>query len=99
MANTKKKHARKVAKKYEYVTFETPIYEGEFTFPAQKHMPQKLMIAMSDGDLGKLRDWLVEAGTDEAGVEAFLDLDSEEAGAFIEAWGNGQLANAPKSQD
>jgi hypothetical protein len=99
MANAKKKHTRKVAKKYELVTFETPIYDGEFTFPAQKHMPQKLMIAMGEGELSKLRDWLIEAGADESDVEAFLDLDSEEAGQFIEAWGNGQLANAPKSQD
>lgn len=99
MANAKKKHARKVAKKLEMVSFESPIYSGEFTFPAQKHMPQRLMIAMNEGELVKLRDWLSESGVDEGDIDAFLDLDGEEAADFVKAWGEGQLANAPKSSD
>lgn len=99
MAKAKKKHVRIDKKRLETVAFEVPFYDGEFEFPAQKHMPQGLMIALDEGKVAKLRDWLLSAGTDEGDVEAFLDLDAEDAKTFVEAWGKGQLANAPKSSD
>lgn len=99
MAKAKKKHVRIDKKRLEMIRFEVPFYDGEFEFPAQKHMPQGLMIALDEGKVAKLRDWLLSAGTDEGDVEAFLDLDAEDAKAFVEAWGKGQLANAPKSSD
>lgn len=93
----KKKFNRKSERRYEWVTFQTPIYEEEFTFPALKHMTQKLGIAIENGQMSAFEKWLQDAGADQDAIDAFLALDGEEAKDFMEAWGEGQLANAPKS--
>lgn len=91
-----RKYARKTAKKYEFVTFETSIFEGEFRFPSPKHLPLKVMTAVSKSDIEPLITWLHEAKVDPEAIEAFETLDGEELAEFMSAWTDGEIS-APKS--
>lgn len=95
--NAKKTFTRKSEKRYEMVTFTTPIYEEPFTFPAVKHMSQKLAMALDSGQFTAFYEWLRGAGVTEEEIDAFSVLDGEETREFIEAWGDGQAATLPKS--
>lgn len=96
-AKAKKTFTRKSQKRYEMVTFTTPIYEEEFTFPAVKHMSQKLAMALDSGKFTDFYEWLRSAGVAEEEIEAFADLDGEETREFMDYWSNGQVATLPKS--
>lgn len=96
-AEAKKTFTRKSQKRYEMVTFTTPIYEEEFTFPAVKHMSQKLAMALDSGKFTDFYEWLRSAGVAEEEIEAFADLDGEETREFMDYWSNGQVATLPKS--
>lgn len=87
---------RKVAKKYEIVTFETPIFEEEFNFPSPKHMPLKVLGGFEKGNVAVLVDWLREAKVDEEDLKAFESLDGEELAEFMKAWTDGEVS-VPKS--
>lgn len=91
-----KTRKRKVAKKYEMVTFETPIFEGEFTFPSPKHMPLKVLAGFETGNVAVLSEWLKGAGISDEDIEAFGELDGEELGEFMKAWTDGEIS-VPKS--
>lgn len=93
----KKKFTRKVAKRYEFVTFTTDIYEEPFTFPKQGHMTQKLALAIDSGRFGEFYEWLREAGVEETEIDAFSELDSEETQNFMRAWAAGDPVSLPKS--
>lgn len=96
-AKAKKTFTRKSQKRYEMVAFTTPIYEEEFTFPAVKHMSQKLAMALDSGKFTDFYEWLRSAGVAEEEIEAFADLDGEETREFMDYWSNGQVATLPKS--
>lgn len=96
-AKAKKTFTRKLQKRYEMVTFTTPIYEESFTFPAVKHMSQKLAMALDSGKFTEFYEWLRGAGVSEEEIEAFADLDGEETREFMDYWSNGQVATLPKS--
>lgn len=96
-AKAKKTFTRKSQKRYEMVTFMTPIYEEEFTFPAVKHMSQKLAMALDAGQFKVFYEWLRNAGVSEEEIDAFASLDGEETREFIDAWSDGQLSTLPKS--
>ena len=66
----KKTFTRKSEKRYEMITFETPIYEEEFTFPAVKHMSQKLAMALDAGQFKVFYEWLRNAGVSEEEIDA-----------------------------
>lgn len=91
-----KTRKRKAAKKYEMVTFENPIFEGEFTFPSPKHMPIKVLAGFEKGNVAVLTDWLRTAQVSDEDIEAFEDLDGEELGEFMKSWTDGQIT-VPKS--
>lgn len=91
-----KTRKRKVAKKYELVTFETPIFDGEFTLPSPKHMPLKVLNGFDKGNVGVFVDWLRDAKVSEEDIEAFESLDGEELAEFMKAWTDGEVS-VPKS--
>lgn len=91
-----KKYQRKQAKRYEMVKFTTDIFEGEFTFPSPKQMPLKVVEGMEKGSMSALTGWLEKAGVEEDAIEAFNELDGEEAGDFMKAWAEGEIS-VPKS--
>lgn len=93
----KKKHTRKTRKRYELVTFESSLFDGEFTLPNQAQMPLGVVEGVQSGAIGKMTAWLEAAGTEDADIDAFRELSGEELETFIREWGEGQLANAPKS--
>lgn len=92
----KKKHTRKAKKIYQYVKFESSLFDGEFTLPKPQHMTQKVAVAIDEGRFSELYDFFRGAGVDEADIEAFSELDAEETGTFMEEWGNGDPVSAPK---
>ncbi|MEX3609768.1 hypothetical protein VVR12_01810 [Rothia sp. LK2588] len=97
MANNKKKQiVRKTTKRYKMVTFETPIFEGEFTFPSPKQMPLKVLRGLTRADVDAIVEWLKAAGVAEHEIEAFTDLDGEELEIFMKAWQDGHITT-PKS--
>lgn len=82
---TKKKLARKVAKRYDRVTFELDFIEGEFDLPSFKQVPTGVQRKTMKGDIDPLVDFLT-ANADEDVVEVFDDLDEDEAEKFLDAW-------------
>ena len=96
-AKAKKTFTRKSQKRYEMVTCMTPIYEEEVTFPAVKHMSQKLALSLDSGKFTEFYEWLRNAGVSEEEIDAFASLDGEETREFIDAWSDGQVATLPKS--
>lgn len=97
----KRKFERKQKKQYKMVTFESSIFEGEFTLPALEHMPNGVPRSLgSNGDVaGKLPAWLKDAGTEEEAIDAIAELDGEEFNTFMEEWGKGSEITLPKSKD
>lgn len=91
-----KTRKRKAAKRYEMVSFETPIFEGEFEFPSPKHMPLKVMRAFDEGNVSSLIGWLRDAKVSDEDIEAFESMDGEELGEFMKAWTDGEVS-VPKS--
>lgn len=90
------KPTRKRKKRYEFVTFETDIFEGPFTLPKMDHLDLKTAGALNDGNLSALADWLTEAGAPEGQIEAFMDLQQDEIEEFMDAWTSGQPVTVPK---
>lgn len=93
----KRKNLRKVAKQYRMVTFTSDLFEDEFTFPDQAHFNVGLIGKVTQGDMGALVAWLRESGVDEDQLEAFGSLEQDEIEGFLQTWGNGSLAELPKS--
>lgn len=93
----KRKIARKSAKNYQFVTFTSELFDGEFHLPKIAHMPLRVIAALDKGDMGAVTRWLTEAGAEEDSVDAFLELSQDEAEEFMAAWGAGQPVDLPKS--
>lgn len=87
---------RKVAKKYEIVTFETPIFEGQFKFPSAKHLPVRVLTSFQKGEVDALFTWLAAAGVPTEDIDALQDLDGEELSEFMSNWTDGDVP-VPKS--
>jgi len=92
--NVKKAPARKFAKKYRLVEFESDLFEGVFRLPDMKQMPVKVIAALNKGDVAVIIPWCIAAGASTEDAEVIGELDAEELPEFIEAWGEGAL---PKS--
>lgn len=86
-----KKRIRKAAKLYTFATFETEIFEGEFSLPLLKQMPIGTAARFSKGDFAALTDWLDDAGVPAEDIDAIQSLDNEEFELFVEAWNSGVL--------
>lgn len=76
---------RKAAKKYTRVTFELDAFEGAFELPSFKEVPTGVQRRSMRGDLDALAEFLGKH-CDESVVDAFDDMDQDEAGDFMEAW-------------
>ncbi|MFJ2618161.1 hypothetical protein [Glutamicibacter sp. NPDC087344] len=92
----KRKFERKTAKRYEFVKFESELFDGEFEFPKLDLAPLRVVEAMNTGEVQKVSQWLTEAGVDPEAIEAYRDLNRNELQDFINAWQDGQLASVPK---
>lgn len=88
---TKKKHTRKSAKLYRAVTFESSIYDGEFTLPDVKQAPNSVIAAMERMDLDALAEWCISAGASKEDTEIFWEMDLAETRTFIEEWSHGTV--------
>lgn len=88
---TKKKHARKSAKLYRSLTFESSIFDGEFTLPDMKQAPNHVIAAMERMDLDALTEWCISAGASKEDTEIFWEMDPEETRTFIEEWSRGTV--------
>lgn len=88
---TKKKHARKSAKLYRSLTFESSIFDGEFTLPDIKQAPNHVIAAMERMDLDALAEWCISAGASKEDTEIFWEMDPEETQNFIEEWSHGTV--------
>lgn len=88
---TKKKHTRKSAKLYRAVTFESSIYDGEFTLPDVKQAPNSVIAAMERMDLEALAEWCISAGASKEDTEIFWEMDLGETRTFIEEWSHGTV--------
>lgn len=98
MATSKKRNiSRKSPKIYQFVTFTSELFDGEFTLPKIAHMPLRVIAALDNGDMGVITQWLKEADADDEAISAFLDLSQDEAEEFMAAWGAGQPVDLPKS--
>lgn len=95
MAKKTKKIARKVAKRYEFVEFESELFEGTFRLPKPEQMSLKLVAKLNTNPYA-LVDFLREAGVDDDQVEAVESLDPSELEDFMEVWAKGQVT-IPKS--
>lgn len=94
----KKKHVRKKPKKYDMVTFESSLFEGEFTLPnVAKHMNPEAAQKLAAMDISGIVDILRSAGADEADIEVFCTLDNEDAAIFVEEWAKASQVSLPKS--
>ena len=98
MAVSKKRnYARKTPKIFQFVKFETDLFEDEFNLPKFDHMPIRVIEALNTGELQLVSGWLREAGVEDGAIEAFRDLDQNEIQDFIAAWGSGQPIELGKS--
>ena len=88
---TKKKHARKSAKLYRSLTFESSIFDGEFTLPDIKQAPNHVIAAMERMDLDALAEWCISAGASKEDTEIFWEMDPEETQNLIEEWSHGTV--------
>jgi len=88
---SKKKHVRKSAKKYRMLTFESSIFEGEFTLPDMKQAPMHVLAALDKGQFDVFESWVVKAGADRADAEVVQEMDAEELKTFIGEWSRGTL--------
>jgi hypothetical protein len=95
-AKTKRRNARKVAKRYRMVTFVNDLFDDDFTFPDFEQMPLGIVEALNTGAMEKVTAWLVDAGVEAESVEAFRSLTQDEINDFISDWNKGALA-LPKS--
>lgn len=91
-----KKHVRRSAKKYRMTTFESTIFEGEFTLPDIKQAPMKIMNALNTGNMAVLHEWLKATGVSEEDMEAFFELDGEEFKTFTEEWSDSFLGKSSR---
>lgn len=94
----KRKYARRNEKQYRMVEFTTEIFEDSFVLPDQQHFTLGVVEALNKGDIGVLIRWMEGAGVKDTDLlDAIRSLDQIELQEFIEAWGKGSLADAPKS--
>lgn len=93
----KRKYVRKSPKRYEMVSFECPLFEGEFVLPNLKHMNMKVSNAVDRGDFIAFAKWLESTGVDKEAIEVIGELDREEIPQFMEAWSDG-VVTIPKSE-
>ena len=77
---TKKKHTRKIAKIYRARTFESSIFDGEFTLPDVNQAPNSV-----------IAEWCISAGAAKEDTEIFWEMDPEETRTFIEEWSHGTV--------
>lgn len=87
----KKKHTRKSEKLYRSLTFESSLFNGEFTLPDMKQAPNHVIAAMERLDLNTLIDWCISAGAAKEDTEIFWEMDTEETKTFIEEWSHGTV--------
>lgn len=92
-----KKFARKTARKFPMVRFETDIFEGTFELPALSSFDLKTQRSLMSNDVNPLFELLEAAKVDEAAIEAIDSLSGGEVTEFMKAWGEAGEVPAPKS--
>lgn len=91
----KSKVKRKGTKTYTRVTFTLDDFEGTFDLPSFKQVPTGVQRRSMKGDLDALADFL-KSHCDPEVLEAFDDMDQDEAGDFMEAWAEASDLNLGK---
>lgn len=96
-ADMPKKYARKTARKFPMVRFETDIFEGTFELPALSSLDLKTQRSLMANNVDPLFDILAEAKVDADAIEAIDSLTGAEVSDFMTAWGEAGEVPAPKS--
>lgn len=86
---------RKGKKQYPMVTFPFADFDGEFTLPQLDSLPLGVAAALRDGDIARLIAFIKDTAPECA--EAVEDLSGDEAGAFMESWGDASGVESGKS--
>lgn len=86
---------RKAKKRYEFVEFESELFEGVFRLPRFTQMSLKAIEELNRDPAAILR-FLKEAGVDQAAIDAIASLDGEELASFMDDW-HGSVNIHPKS--
>lgn len=92
-----KKFARKKARQFPLVRFESELFEGVFELPALSSFDLKTQRSLMSGDVNPLFDLLVGQKVDPDAVEAIDSLSGDEAADFMKEWGEASEVPAPKS--
>ena len=92
-----KKYARKTARKFPMVRFETDIFEGTFELPALSSLDLKTQRSLMKNDTEPLFEILAEAKVDKDAIEAIDSLTGDEVQGFMSSWQKADKVPAPKS--
>lgn len=95
--NKPTKITRKVKKRYEFVEFESDLFDGVFRLPRFTQVNIKTMQEINSDPSAILR-FLEEAGAPADAIEAVSTLDGDEMENFMRDW-NGGVVIHPKSLD
>lgn len=83
---------RTKARNIEMVTFPVDGWDNEFTIPSMKTLSVGVQRKLTSGDLNPLVEALGEY------AEVVDDMDADEIGVFMEAWGDASGIDLGKSQ-
>jgi len=97
-ASKKRKSTRKTAKRYEFVSFKSSMYDETFEFPKLDGAPLRVIEALNTGDIQHVSAWLRTAGADEEAIEAYRDLSQDELMDFISEWTAGEPVGLENSE-
>lgn len=97
MSTKKQKFARKAARQFPKVRFESKIFEGMFELPALDSFDLKTQRSLMNNNVSPLFDLLAEAKVEQAAIDAIDSLAGEEVGSFMEEWSEASEVPAPKS--
>lgn len=86
---------RKTKKRYEFVEFESELFDGVFRLPRFTQISIKRIKEMST-DPAAILGFLEDAGADQAAIEAVASLSGDELESFMDEWNGGQTIH-PKS--
>lgn len=87
--------ARKAKKRYEFVEFESELFEGVFRLPRFTQMSLKAIEELNRDPAAILR-FFKEAGVEQTDIDAIASLDGEELASFMDDWQGGVTIH-PKS--
>ncbi|WP_237220388.1 hypothetical protein [Rothia nasimurium] len=95
--NKPTKITRKAPKRYEFVEFESELFDGVFRLPRFTQVDIKTMKEVNSDPSAILR-FLENAGVTEDAIEAVSTLDGDEMENFMRDWNDGVVIH-PKSLD